>query len=155
MRIRPLMFSPLLCVLVGCPGSGAAPAKLGTPPVRPFDVVAEFPGWPEALPWLKASGNPAALASNRFNSTGEAVAFVERLYRAGALRVAILPDSIWSDPMTLQDEGGPYTDTIVVKLPEDRVGRARVLAVCRPEFEFQHTNEAEAVSGDFVCLFWD
>jgi len=39
---------------------------------------------PEALQWLRTNGHEAALASNRFRSTTEALLFVEQLYSAGA-----------------------------------------------------------------------
>jgi hypothetical protein len=115
----------------------------------------DFPSWPEALQWLKSSGNPAALASNRFDSTQEAIDFVQHLYGAGALRVAILADTIMSDAATLKDEGGPYADTIVIRLPADPAKRSRVIEACQPEFAREGTTEAESVWEDYVCIFWD
>ena len=52
---------------------------------------------PEALQWLRSNGHEAALASNRFSSTAEAIAFVEQLYAAGASRVFIPADTIRDD----------------------------------------------------------
>jgi hypothetical protein len=155
MRIR-LLPLPVLCViLVGCPGPDAGRPPNGGPPLQAQHPYQDFPSWPEALQWLKASGNPAALASNRFDSTQEAIDLIQRLYGAGALRVAILADTIMSDAETLQDEGGPYADTIVIKLPEDPARRDRVIELCRPEFAHECTTEVESVWGDYVCIFWD
>ncbi len=42
---------------------------------------------PEALNWLSSNKNPSALASNRFNSTEDALRFVQKLYTLGAVKI--------------------------------------------------------------------
>ena len=150
-----LVLFSVLCFLAGCPQPGVGPPKKGGSTSSHPYLLENFPKWPEARQWLKSSKNAAALASNRFDSTQKAVEFVERLYNAGAVRVAVFPDTIMSDQMTLQEEGGPYADTIAVELPRDPSRRAQVMAICQIEFSREGTNDAEAVSGDYVCLFWD
>lgn len=41
----------------------------------------------DARDWLIRNSHPYALASNRFETTDDALEFVEELYRAGALAV--------------------------------------------------------------------
>jgi hypothetical protein len=69
---------------------------------------------PEALAWLRANHNDSALATNRFQTTGNAVRFVEQLYAAGAADVRI--DGIMMLPA---DHWAPYADTLIVDLADD------------------------------------
>ena len=78
-------------------------------------MPAPFQDGPEARSWLQANGQPAALASNRFDSTADALAFVEQLYTAGAQRVFIPGDSIRDDEIEME-AGGPYADALVIEL---------------------------------------
>lgn len=71
---------------------------------------------PEAREWLSSNKNPYALAGNRFNGTETALEFVERLYQLGAADVRIGP-YIHDEPWRLEEEGGPYADSLVVTLP--------------------------------------
>jgi hypothetical protein len=110
---------------------------------------------PEALEWLKRNSNPAALASNRFNSREEAIAFVESLYAAGADHVVVFKETIMNDQATIQGEGGPYADTLVVTLPSDAGKRRRVVALCSPEVAREGVTLDDAIDGDYLVLFWD
>ncbi len=75
---------------------------------------------PEAREWLKANPSPHAFASNRFQTTADALRFVERLYELGATEVIV--DNI----MFLQrDNWLPYADTFIV-FPPDGVARQRL-----------------------------
>ena len=69
----------------------------------------------EALAWLESNPNPYALAGNRFTSTEDALIFVERLYEYGA--VEVLVTGIYDEDWRIEAEGGPYADTLIVRLP--------------------------------------
>jgi hypothetical protein len=75
---------------------------------------------PEALQWLKNNKNPYAFASNHFGHTQSAIVFVEKLYSAGTQTVMISNECIFNEPDRIKEEGGPYADGMVVKLPKDK-----------------------------------
>lgn len=154
MRIRWLPLGIFCALLCGCPGPDNARPPNGRASSRTQYPDEDFSSWPEAVQRLRASGNPAALASNRFDSMRQAIGFVRSFYDAGALRVAICADTIMADPLTLRDEGGPDADTIVIKLPAKPPERARVIELCQPEFAHEGTDEAESRWEDSVCLSW-
>jgi hypothetical protein len=84
---------------------------------------------PEARVWLKTNQNTSAFAGNRFDTTGQALAFVEELYRAGAAHVAI--DNILEE--NVEREGGPYADTLVVVLPDDPNLQGDLIELCEEQ----------------------
>lgn len=104
---------------------------------------------PEALAWLRANESESALASNRFQETGNAVRFVKKLYDAGAEKVLIPQDSIHAD------EYETYADALVVTLPDDPERRARVLELCAPEIARQGGSPDELAGENQVYLWWD
>jgi hypothetical protein len=69
----------------------------------------------EARAWIKSTGR---FAPERFESREEALDFVYKLYRSGAVVVAV------NDATSL-----------VVELPTEREDRDRLLSVCRTELE--------------------
>ena len=85
---------------------------------------------PEALEWLRANGHVAALASNRFSSTADAISFVEQLYAAGARRVFVPADTIVDDDEE-RDLGGAYSDSIVIELSSSHVPDALSNLYCQ------------------------
>jgi hypothetical protein len=88
----------------------------------------------EASKWLRAYGERCTLAGNRFQSTEEALQFVESLYKAGAEAVAIPLDRIRSEPWRIEREGGPYADALLIKLPADKAKRQAVWCICDREY---------------------
>jgi hypothetical protein len=110
---------------------------------------------PEALQWLRKNQNESALASNRFMETENAVRFVEELYTAGAKRVIVPDDCITADQETLQWEGGPYADALIVTLPPDNARRQRVLSICEREIAREGFDPDENMGGDQIFLWWD
>ncbi|MGA1870945.1 MAG: hypothetical protein ACMUJM_20605 [bacterium] len=111
---------------------------------------------PEAIQWLKNNKNPYALASNHFTSTKAAITFVEKLYSEGAEFIKIAKDCIKADTQTVKEEGGPYADGLVVKLPSDKAKRKVVISICRDELdpEFKDSIEKD-VRFDMIYLWWD
>lgn len=107
---------------------------------------------PEAREWLVSNGQPAALASNRFNSTRDALAFVDALYKAGAIKVVIY--NINSDE-TEMVQGGPYADALVVRLPDDPGRRQRLFEIANPEFEREGFPREVDIGQEALYLWWD
>jgi hypothetical protein len=113
---------------------------------------------PEALLWLRKNGHEAALASNRFATTSEAIQFVEGLYEAGAIRVWIPQQTILADDEELLEMGGPYSDTLFLELPDSGAS---------PQLENIYRSEATSEGFDlchdplpiiedrYLVLWWD
>jgi hypothetical protein len=56
-------------------------------------------------------------ASNTFGNKSNAIGFVQRLYAWGATKVYVA--GIQGEAWRVQEEGGPYADTLFVTLPAD------------------------------------
>lgn len=112
---------------------------------------------PEALHWLRSNGHTAALASNRFSSTSEAIAFVEQLYAAGARRVFVPADSI-IDNEEERELGGPYSDSLVIEVSSANVPDALSSLYCKEAtlegYDLRH-EPAPVVDGRYLFLWWD
>ena len=114
----------------------------------------------EALEWLRNNRNPSALAGNRFESTANAIAFVQSLYDAGAESVAIPKDAILNEQWRIEESGGPYTESLFVKLPKDSTKRRAVWEICDREFTREIEDYKPSPTGSFpnlrvVKLWWD
>ncbi|MEH7400785.1 hypothetical protein V7148_07350 [Gottfriedia acidiceleris] len=95
----------------------------------------------EALEWLKSNNNPPALATNRFGETIYAINFVEKLYELGAGKVSVV--GIIDEKERIEDEGGPYAESLIVELPEDDVKRNDIIRFYEKEMEEQGIDEGE------------
>lgn len=107
----------------------------------------------EAREWLKANSNPAALAGNRFDSSEEALAFVESLYAAGATQVLV--SGILDEDWRIQREGGPYADTLIVILPTDPKQRAALFRMAAKEAEHEDFEPEVDRGQSQLVLWWD
>ena len=135
-----------LLPLAGCdpPGGGSDPLV--------DDILRQYREGPEAVAWLAANDNPYALASNRFDSTGQARAFVAELYARGAERVVVAPDSIRPEP----EAGGDYADTLIVALPQAPEARARLVELGAAEARRDgYTQDEDLVERGYLLLWWD
>ncbi|MBR0598494.1 hypothetical protein [Sinanaerobacter chloroacetimidivorans] len=94
----------------------------------------------EALEWLKNNKNLSALASNRFGKTVNAIKFVERLYKLGAVKVSVI--GIWDEPERVEEEGGPYASSLLVELPQDIKKREEILKTYNKEIKEHDLNES-------------
>jgi hypothetical protein len=104
-----------------------------------------------ALPWLESNNHPMALAGNRFSSTQEAVSFVKELFARGATEVMIAePDE---SEERLNGEGGPYSDTLIVYLPE--TGRERLIEIFSNESQSQGFSAVTDTGQTAQILWWD
>ena len=116
------------------------------------------PAEPEARQWLSTNNNQySALAGNRFASTAEALAFVGRLYGAGAVKVTIPRDAIYDDERRIREEGGAYADAIVVTLPTEGSAREVLINIARQEalargMAFDPTTD---ISRNNILIWWN
>jgi len=112
---------------------------------------------PEARDWLKKNKSACGLAGNRFESTQEALAFVEELYAAGAARVFVPDDAIRGHEAEIRKHGGPYADSLVIELPAG--DRKKVFEIFEREAESEGyedmTGEEEVTDGEYLYLWWD
>jgi hypothetical protein len=121
-------------------------------------------GWPSdssleamdrhpALDWLRANRNPSALATNRFGSTENAIAFVKRLTAAGATSVYVAEPL--DEPERIEAEGGPYADTLIVELPDRQSDREALLQIIGDEARAQEAEPPQDRGQRFEVLWWD
>jgi hypothetical protein len=112
---------------------------------------------PEALQWLRSNGHEAALASNRFSSTAEAIAFVEQLYAAGACRVFVPADTIRDDAAE-PELGGAYSDSLVIELASSHVPEPLLRLYCQEAamegYDLSH-EPPPVIEGRYLFLWWD
>jgi hypothetical protein len=112
---------------------------------------------PEALQWLRSNGHEAALASNRFSSTPEAIAFVEQLYAAGARRVFVPADTIRDDEEE-RELGGAYSDSLVIELSSSDVPEPLSRLYCEEATLEGYDLSQEpppVIDGRYLFLWWD
>ena len=106
---------------------------------------------PEARGWLQGNKHPAALASNRFASTAEALNFVQDLYQNGAERVVVSPPAIRPEPAA----GGEYADALVIKLPNDAAAKEKVIAIGQKEAARDGLELGSETNDGLMFLWWD
>ncbi len=107
----------------------------------------------EAREWLKANPNRFAFAGNRFESSEEALAFVESLYSAGAMQVLV--SGILDEEWRIKQEGGPYADTLIVSLPSDPRQRAALFRIAAQEAEHEDFDPEVDRGQSQLVLWWD
>ena len=107
----------------------------------------------EALAWLASNPNPYALAGNRFYSTEDAIAFVEMLYEAGA--VEVLVTNIYDEDWRIEAEGGPYADTLILRLPQDSEKRKRLFEISNDEAVREGFSPERDTGQETLLLWWD
>lgn len=106
---------------------------------------------PEAREWLRNNRHPAALASNRFASTAEALNFVESLYQEGAVQVVVSPQAIRAEP----EAHGSYADALVIKLPDDAPAKEKVIAIGKKEAAREGMELGPEADQGLLFLWWD
>jgi len=110
----------------------------------------------EALSWLQSNLNTSPLAGNRFDKE-EAIDFVQTLYRLGCTKVYVT--NIYDEESRIRDNGGPYADTLIAELPQDRHKKREIFAIYRQEerlddFESQFENEVDYDYEETELRFW-
>jgi hypothetical protein len=110
----------------------------------------------EALKWLKENNNPCAFAGNRFKETKDAIEFVSKLYSLGAEEIQVT--GIFDEPERIEEEGGAYAETLIIKLPEEVERRKKIFKIYEHELEnydFNSGEEVEDVGQDTIVFWWD
>lgn len=100
---------------------------------------------PEAKAWLSNNKNKQCFAGNEFESTEKALEFVNEIYSLGAVEIFI--SQILDEPWRIKEEGGPYADTLIIKLPTDSQQRKRI-------FDFIGSNIQDN-GQESITLWWD
>lgn len=108
---------------------------------------------PEARAWLNDNKNPSAFATNRFGPSSAAIEFVNSLYASGAVRVTV--DNIMDAPDRIREEGGPYADSLIVELPEDKGRRARIFDIHRAESQREGFDPTPDEGQAHLLFWWD
>lgn len=107
----------------------------------------------EARAWLAANPNPSPLASNRFESKGAAAAFIDSLYALGADTVYVL--NVEQDSAWVQEEGGPYADALLIRLPAEQAARERLFSVNAREGRLEGFEPEPDRAQQYLYFWWD
>ncbi len=105
----------------------------------------------EAQSWIDRNQNISPLAGNRFNTKEESMQFIEKLYEAGAEGVYVV--NVYEDEMTLKDEGGPYADSLVLILPNEKEKRKMLFNIYAQESK-REGFDSESDYGQRELFFW-
>lgn len=112
----------------------------------------------EALEWIRTNPNPCPLAGEMLGDRNQAMAYIQRLYDAGAEYVYV--DDILDEPWRLQEMGGPYAPSFKAVLPGDPKKRKRLLQIYEADvlipFEEENgiTLQRNYDSGE-ITFWWD
>ena len=107
---------------------------------------------PEAREWLAENRNPHAFAGNRFVDSREALIFVNLLYELGAVNVWV--DHILDEARRIDEQGGPYADTLIVELPQDSATRAKLYELHERELAEREGLDTGLYTGAGTLIFW-
>ena len=108
----------------------------------------------EAREWLTTNGNSHPFAGNRFYDKQEALEFVNRLHDLGAVSVWLT--NIYDETYRIQENGGPYADTLIVELPEREViARTAIYDIWHHELrEEQKLDVTQYIENADALVFW-
>ncbi len=115
------------------------------------ELLAKLDNQPEAREWIRNSGRAGPLASNRFEGKEDALAFVNALYEAGAVKVVV--DAIMDDELEMA-EGGPYADALIVRMPTDVRKRLRLMSIASTE-SLKRGEPVADVGLETMYFWWD
>lgn len=107
----------------------------------------------EARAWLASTANPFPFASNRFASKLDAAAFIDSLYAAGADTVFVL--NVQGDSAWIAQEGGPYADALLVRLPTSTDARARLFEIGAREARREGFDPDRDSGQRYLYFWWD
>ena len=107
----------------------------------------------EARAWLAVNPNPSPFASNRFESKGAAAAFIDSLYALGADTVYVL--NVEQDSAWVQEEGGPYADALLIRLPAEQAARERLFVVNAREARLEGFDPEPDRAQQYLYFWWD
>jgi hypothetical protein len=107
----------------------------------------------EAISWLTANENPEPFATNRFRTKEGAKAFFEEVMAAGASRILVQGDL--KDQRRIASEGGPYADTLIIELPQDKDHRKKLFALAAKEAKREGFAPVKDSGQTEIPLWWD
>jgi hypothetical protein len=107
----------------------------------------------EAKEWLNNNKNESPLASNRFGAKENALKFVESLYETGAEGVYVV--NVTDAERTIKDEGGPYADSLVVRLPSDKDRRKKLFVIYAEESKREGFDSVSDFGQKELFFWWD
>lgn len=107
----------------------------------------------EAKTYLESNPNPYAFAGNRFASTKAALLFVELLYEYGAAEVFV--SNVYDEDWRIESEGGPYADTLIIRLPSDPAARKDLFRLGNEEMRQEGFAPERDTGQDELLLWWD
>lgn len=103
------------------------------------------------MAWLESNHNPYAFASNHFGKKENALKFIRNLYKQGCIKVYVT--GIYDEDWRIKEEGGPYADTLVVILPDDKQKRKTIFTIHAKE-AISEGFSPEKDTGQKELLFW-
>lgn len=106
----------------------------------------------EARGWFTRNRDHWAFAESRFRSTAAALAFVDTLYRFGAESVYVT--GVMTDSLLSLAHGGPYSETLIVRLPQDTMARSHILELGAREARHSDFHAVANLDERTVVLWW-
>lgn len=106
----------------------------------------QFGPYTNARDWFRGNQHAHPLASNRFHGRSDAEAFLEEMYRLGAVRVLV--GNVTDEP----EDGGQYADLLVAEIPFDLPVMDAFLKLWEKEFGRMDDYQA---SSTLLYFWWD
>lgn len=106
----------------------------------------------EARGWFAQNKNKHSFAGNRFRDNQAALAFVNHLYELGAELVGIW--NIFDEDWRIEENEGPYADTLSVRLPDDPEKRKQIFRIHKQENQEEEFMKPDAGQG-VITFWWD
>ena len=107
----------------------------------------------EALVWFESNPNEYAFAGNRFNDSKAAIEFVKKLYKEGAIKVYVM--GIRDEDWRIKSEGGPYADTLIITLPQNKKQREVLFKTHANEIATQGLSMEKDINQKELLYWWD
>jgi hypothetical protein len=107
----------------------------------------------DAKGWLSSNQNPSPLASNRFTTKADSLEFVELLYSSGAEMVYVA--NVMSEDWRIKEEGGPYSNSIVVVLPTEKEMRRKIFKISATEAKREGFDPTRDIGQKELFFWWD
>lgn len=107
----------------------------------------------QARLWLEGNANPYPLATNRFGTKKNALAYVKKLEALGAIDVKV--EDVLDEPWRIKKEKGPYATSLKVTLPDTKAARKRLFSFFARERKIPRAEVPEERGQKSVILWWD
>ncbi len=108
---------------------------------------------PDARTWVRENPLDNPLGPNRFGDAADALAFIDGLYAAGAVRVVIAGETIEDDEEF--DTGAQSADAVKVQLPAEPGKRQALFGIAGREARAQALTPERDQGQDLLVIWWD